>query len=54
MIKLQLSDEEAEVLDSYVFKKLIRLKESGLEDSKCYPLLLMIHAKLQQEFKGRR
>lgn len=53
MIKLELTEEEAEVLDSYIFRKAIRLKEAGLEDSKCYPLLMSVHNKLQKKSKSR-
>lgn len=45
-ITIQLTEEEAEVLDDYIFRKACRLKEAGLEDSKCYPNLMSVHRKI--------
>lgn len=46
MVRIELTEEEAEIVEGYVFKKAVRLKESGLEDSRCYPALYSAHLKL--------
>ena len=48
MIKIELTEEEAEVLDNYIFKKICKLEESNLTDSLCYSKLLSIHHKLNR------
>lgn len=45
---IELTEEEAEVLDYYIFRKACRLKESGLEDAKCYTVFMNVHRKLQK------
>jgi len=52
MIKLELTEEEAEVLADYLFKKCARLEESGLTDSRCYPLLYSIKHKINEQKKN--
>ncbi len=47
MITINLTQEEAEVLENYLFRKCIKLEESKLTDSKCYPLLYSIKQKLK-------
>ena len=51
-ILLPLTDEESEVLENYLFKKMCRLEESGLTDSHCYPLLCSIRRKLLKSKKS--
>lgn len=43
---LPLTDDEAEVLENYLFKKICRLEDAGLTDSHCYPLLCSMRRKL--------
>ena len=46
MIKVELTEEEAEVLTNYLERKLYRLEEAGLTDSYCYPRLYQIKRKI--------
>ena len=46
MTTIKLTKEEKEVLETYLDRKLYKLEESGLTDSKCYPLLYSIRHKL--------
>ena len=39
MIKIELTEEEAEVISNYIFKKVCRLEDANLKDSYCYPRL---------------
>ncbi len=48
-MKLELTKEEAEVLENYLMHKLVRLEEAGLTDSYCYPKLYQIHRKLNKK-----
>ena len=48
-MEIELTQEEAEVLDSYVFKKICGLEAAGLTDSKCYPILYSIHHKIKEK-----
>lgn len=50
-MKIELTKEEAEVLDNYIFRKAVRLEEAGLTDSYCYPKLMSVHKKLQKKLK---
>lgn len=50
-ISLELTADEAEVIEDYIFRKACRLKDSGLEDSKCYPKLMSVHRKLTTAMK---
>ena len=45
MIKIELTEEEAEVISNYIFKKVCRLEEAKLEDSYCYPRLYSAYHK---------
>lgn len=45
---VELTQQEAAVLDDYLFRKLVRLKESGLEDAKCFIVLQSVHKKLKE------
>ena len=46
MIKIELTEEEAEVVSNYIFKKVCRLEDAKLEDSYCYPRLYSAYHKL--------
>jgi len=49
--QVTLTGEELDVVDDYIFKKACRLKDSGLDDSKCYQALMSTHRKLQEAKK---
>ena len=46
MIKIELTEEEAEVISNYIFKKVCRLEDAKLKDSYCYPRLYNAYHKL--------
>ena len=46
MIKIELTEVEAEVISNYIFKKVCRLEDAKLEDSYCYPRLYSAYHKL--------
>ena len=46
MIKIELTEEEAEVVGDYIFRKVCRLEDATLEDSYCYPRLYGAYRKL--------
>ena len=46
MIKIELTEEEAEVISNYIFKKVCRLEDANLKDSYCYPRLYSAYRKL--------
>ena len=46
MIKIELTEEEAEVISNYIFKKVCRLEDADLKDSYCYPRLYSAYRKL--------
>ena len=46
MIKIELTEEGAEVISNYIFKKVCRLEDAKLEDSYCYPRLYSVYHKL--------
>ena len=46
MIKIELTDEEAEVVGDYIFRKVCRLEDADLKDSYCYPRLYSAYHKL--------
>ena len=46
MINIKLTEEEAEVISNYIFKKVCRLEDAKLEDSYCYPRLYSAYHKL--------
>ena len=46
MIKIELTEEEAEVISNYIFKKVCRLEDANLKDSYCYPRLYGAYRKL--------
>ena len=51
MIKIELTEEEAEVISNYIFKKVCRLEDAKLEDSYCYPRLYSTYHKLSAALK---
>ena len=46
MIKIELTEEEAEVISNYIFRKVCRLEDANLKDSYCYPRLYSAYHKL--------
>lgn len=48
MVKLELTQEEAEMLEKYLFRKQINLENANLTDAKCYPLICNIRKKLKK------
>ena len=51
MIKIELTEEEAEVISNYIFKKVCRLEDANLKDSYCYPRLYSVYHKLSTAMK---
>lgn len=45
------TDDEIEVISDYLLRKIMRLEEAHLEDSRCYPLLVSFRQKLLNEKK---
>ena len=55
MVKIELTDEEAEVVGDYIFRKVCRLEDAKLEDSYCYPRLYGAYRKLSAALnKGKK
>ena len=46
MINIKLTEEEAEVVSNYIFRKVCRLEDANLKDSYCYPRLYSTYHKL--------
>ena len=46
MIKIELTEEEAEVVSDYIFRKVCKLEDAKLKDSYCYPRLYSAYHKL--------
>ena len=51
MINIKLTEEEAEVVSNYIFRKVCRLEDAKLEDSYCYPRLYGAYRKLSAALK---
>ena len=51
MIKIELTEEEAEVISNYIFKKVCRLEDADLKDSYYYPRLYSTYRKLSDALK---
>ena len=51
MINIKLTEEEAEVISNYIFRKVCRLEDAKLEDSYCYPRLYGAYRKLSAALK---
>lgn len=45
-MKVELTQEEVEVLKNYLLRKCMKLEEANLTDSKCYPLLYSVYRKI--------
>ena len=54
MIKIELTEEEAEVISNYIFKKVCRLEDANLKDSYCYPRLYSAYRKLSVALKDEK
>lgn len=54
MIKIELTEEEAEVVSNYIFKKVCRLEDADLKDSYCYPRLYSAYRKLSATLKDAK
>ena len=46
MINIKLTEEEAEVVSDYIFRKVCRLEDAKMEDSYCYTRLYGAYRKL--------
>ena len=46
---IELTKDEAEMLENYLFKKQINFENSNLTDAKCYRLILSIRKKLSKK-----
>ena len=46
MIKIELTEEDADVVGDYIFRKVCKLEDAKLEDSYCYPRLYSAYHKL--------
>jgi len=53
-IKIELTEEEAKVVDDYIFRKVCRLEESELKDSYCYPRLYNAHNKIYKAMQDAK
>lgn len=51
-IHIELTLDEADVIDNYAFKKACKLKDAGLDDSLCYEMLMRVHRKIIAAVKG--
>ena len=51
MINIKLTEEEAEVVSNYIFKKVCRLEDANLKESYCYPRLYSVYHKLSVALK---
>ena len=51
MINIKLTEEEAEVVSNYIFRKVCRLEDANLKDSYCYPRLYSVYHKLSVALK---
>ena len=51
MINIKLTEEEAEVISNYIFRKVCRLEDANLKDSYCYPRLYSAYRKLSAALK---
>lgn len=53
-IKIELTGDEAKVVDDYIFRKACRLEESNLKDSYCYPRLYSAHNKIHKAMQDAK
>ena len=49
MIKIELTEEEAEVISNYIFKKVCRLEDAKSEHPYCHPRLYSTNHKLSAD-----
>ena len=54
MISIELTEEEAEVVSNYVFRKVCKLEDSKLEDSYCYPRLYSAYHKIYNALQNSK
>ena len=54
MISIELTEEEAEVVSNYVFRKVCKLEDSKLEDSYCYPRLYSAYHKIYNALQNAK
>lgn len=54
MISIELTEEEAEVVSNYVFRKVCKLEDSKLEDSYCYPKLYSVYHKIYNALQNAK
>ena len=47
------TEDEIEVVSDYLLRKMMRLEESGLTDSYCYPRIASFRAKLLRKDRGK-
>ena len=50
-ISIELTEDEAEVVSNYLFRKACKLEESNLKDSYCYPRLYTAYHKIHKALK---
>lgn len=50
-IKITLTKDEAEVVSNYLLRKSMRLEESGLTDSYCYPRIYKTYLKINRALR---
>lgn len=53
-IRITLTEDEAEVVSSYLLRKSMRLEESGLTDSYCYPRIYEAYLKIGRALKENK
>ena len=54
MISIELTEEEAEVVSNYVFRKICKLEDSKLEDSYCYLRLYSAYHKIYNALQNAK
>lgn len=52
-ITVSLTKDEAEVVSTYLLRKSMRLEESGLADSYCYPRLYGAYLKISKKLEEK-
>lgn len=50
-IKITLTEDEAKVVANYLLKKAMRLEDSGLTDSYCYPRIYKTYLEIKRALK---
>lgn len=49
----EFTKDEIEVVSDYLLRKMMRLEEANLTDSKCYPLIVSFRTKLLRKYKDK-